>query len=242
MRRFWVRVGIGLFVLFFVALLYDASVTRALTGWPAHERAFFEWLTRWGEADWILIPALVIAIIAFLGRGLHLTYTNRWRLTALGGLGWYIFIGVGAPSLVATIFKRLFGRARPVHLDDLGTLSFQPVQFDWSLAGFPSGHATTAFAFAVIMSSLFARRWRWLFFCFAVLIALSRVVTGMHYLTDVVAGAALGTFGAIAVRDWFAARRFPISPAGAGFRNRAATPLARGWGLPGQRRSGTDAR
>lgn len=226
-RRFWLCIGLGLAVLFFVALLYDAPVTRALMNWPDGERAFFEWLTRWGKSDWILIPALFMAVVAYLGRGLHLSYSTRWTLTGLGGLGWYIFIGVGAPGLTANLLKRLFGRARPMHLDELGTLSFQPIQSDWSLASFPSGHATTGFAIAVIMSSIFPPRFRWLFFTFAVLIALSRVVTGMHYMTDVVAGAALGTFGAVFVRDWFAVRRFPISVQHAVFRNRAWQPVKR---------------
>lgn len=225
--KFWWRVGFGLVALLGVAALYDEAVSHALTNWPAHERWFFHVLTRLGEADWILYPALILALGGFLIRGLHLTYTQRWAALVTGGMGWYLFIGVAAPSLVATILKRLIGRARPVHLEELGTLAFQPFTLDWTFASFPSGHATTAFAFAVTLTALLGIRWRWLFFAFAALIALSRVVTGMHYLTDVVAGAALGTFGAILVRDWFAARRFPVElrrgvPAG-----RIAPPLRR---------------
>lgn len=228
-RRFWWRFGAGLLVLLVVGFLYDEAVSRALMGWPEHERWFFEVLTRLGEADWILYPALALAVGGFLIRGLHLTYSSRWAAIAASGLGWYVFVGVGAPSLLATIFKRLIGRARPIHLDEMGTLSFHPFQMDWSLAGFPSGHATTAFAFAVTMAAVLGARWRWPLFIFAALVALSRVVTGMHFLTDVVAGAALGTFGAILVRDWFCARGFPVKSYMGGFRHRGIAIFRRIW-------------
>lgn len=228
-RRFWWTVGVGLIALLMVAFLYDEAVTRALMAWPPHEQWFFATLTRLGEADWILYPALMLAVGGFLIRGLHLTYTSRWAALGASGLGWYVFIGVGAPSLLATLLKRLIGRARPLHLDELGTLTVKPLQLDWTFAGFPSGHATTAFAFAVIMASVLGPRWRWPLLILATLIALSRVVTGVHFLTDVVAGAALGTFGAVLVRDWFCARRFPVQEDLGGFRNRCRAPLSRFW-------------
>jgi len=42
---------------------------------------------------------------------------------------------------------------------------------------------------------------------FAGVIALSRVVITAHYVSDVIAAAFVGAFGAILVRNWFAARR-----------------------------------
>lgn len=228
-RAFWWRVGFALAALLIVAALYDETILRSLMGWPAHERWFFTVLTRLGEADWIIYIALILAAGGFLIRGLHLTYSARWAAIVTGGIGLYILIGVGAPSLTATIAKRLIGRARPVHLDELGTLSFHPFTLDWSLAGFPSGHATTAFALAVTLTALLGRHWRWPLLIFASLVALSRIVTGMHYLTDVVAGAALGTFGAILVRDWFAARRFPIELRQGVPSGRIVIPLRRFW-------------
>jgi undecaprenyl-diphosphatase len=42
---------------------------------------------------------------------------------------------------------------------------------------------------------------------FAGIIALSRVVITAHYVSDVIAAAFVGAFGAILVRNWFAARR-----------------------------------
>jgi membrane-associated phospholipid phosphatase len=62
---------------------------------------------------------------------------------------------------------------------------------------FPSGHAARAFLIAVIASALApvwlaAVLWVW-----APLVALARVAMGVHYLSDVVAGAVLGVIVAL---------------------------------------------
>lgn len=55
----------------------------------------------------------------------------------------------------------------------------------------PSGHAATSFAGAVVLAYLW-RRGTPYFFLLATAIAFSRVYVGVHYPTDVLAGAALG--------------------------------------------------
>jgi len=69
---------------------------------------------------------------------------------------------------------------------------------------FPSGHAMTAFAGATMLAS-FVPRYRVQLLALAALIALSRLYNGVHYPTDVVAGAAAGAAIALLLRA--AARR-----------------------------------
>jgi undecaprenyl-diphosphatase len=68
---------------------------------------------------------------------------------------------------------------------------------------FPSGHTLHAVSFTLTLSSWFPE-WGAALASFALLVALSRVVLGLHYPTDVAAGAvlggALGAFGLV-VRD-----------------------------------------
>ena len=58
-------------------------------------------------------------------------------------------------------------------------------------SSFPAGHAATACAGAVLLSSLRLRLAPW-FLLLAAAIGFSRVYVGVHYPTDVLAGAALG--------------------------------------------------
>jgi undecaprenyl-diphosphatase len=63
---------------------------------------------------------------------------------------------------------------------------------------FPSGHSATSFACATVLS-YYAPRLRVLFYVLASLIAFSRVYNGMHYPTDVLAGALLGVLVGLAL-------------------------------------------
>lgn len=60
-----------------------------------------------------------------------------------------------------------------------------------SHTSFPSGHATIFFALATIIF-MYSKRTGIMLYCFAIVIATARVVAGIHYPIDVVAGALIG--------------------------------------------------
>jgi undecaprenyl-diphosphatase len=62
--------------------------------------------------------------------------------------------------------------------------------------GFPSDHATAAFAIAVALL-LHSRRWGTFALIAATILAITRVAMGIHYPTDVLAGAAIGALSAL---------------------------------------------
>ena len=74
-------------------------------------------------------------------------------------------------------------------------------------ASFPSDHATAAFAIAVSIW-LRCRRIGWVLIAAAALLEVSRVVVGLHYPSDVLAGAILGTGTALLL--WWAPIRFRL--------------------------------
>jgi undecaprenyl-diphosphatase len=76
-------------------------------------------------------------------------------------------------------------------------------------SSFPAGHAATAFAGAVLLSAV-APRLTPVLVVLATLIGLSRIYDGVHYATDVLAGAVLGA--AVGVVAVLLLRRF--GPAG----------------------------
>ena len=94
---------------------------------------------------------------------------------------------VWSADLIALGLKAATDRARP----------FETIpQADPLLRGtvgqsLPSGHAATSFAGAVVLSYLLPRSAPYVFLL-AAAIAFSRIYVGVHYPTDVLAGAALG--------------------------------------------------
>lgn len=113
------------------------------------------------------------------------------------GLRWTLVLGVltalttfGADSL-SFLVKDLTHRTRPF----VAHPSIHPLYVVHS-SSFPAGHAATAFAGAVLLSTL-ARRLAPAFLLLAALIAYSRVYVGVHYPTDVLAGALLGALVAV---------------------------------------------
>lgn len=103
-------------------------------------------------------------------------------------------------SWSSSALKAVFDRARPPAADPSLT-ALVPLPAD---ASFPSGHAATAFAAAGVVALLHPRL-RVPALGLAALVALSRVYLGVHFPSDVIAGAALGlAVAAVTVRVPFA--------------------------------------
>lgn len=84
--------------------------------------------------------------------------------------------------------KRLTGRRRPNEIEPHCWATVLPPD----AFSFPSGHTITAFTAAMSLS-LFYPHLAGLLFFFAASIAASRILLGMHFLSDVVVGAGIGT-------------------------------------------------
>lgn len=194
------------------AAFFDQPVSDALRQWPAHERAFFIWFTGFGKSDWILVPALLGMIVGWGAGFVPLTYSWRWAMRGTMMLSAFVFATVAIPGLVTVVLKRIFGRARP-YVEDTNPLHFEPFDIlTYQMHSFPSGHSTTAMAFAVVLVTLTSGRWRKTILGLGLLIGVSRIVVGDHYLSDVLAGVVIGTVVAFMVRDYFATRRWGMKP------------------------------
>jgi undecaprenyl-diphosphatase len=85
-----------------------------------------------------------------------------------------------------------FGRSAKAYLTVEGLVNLIAPLNSYS---FPSGHACSSFAAATALVLAFPGKGGWAFVP-AVLIAVSRVYLGVHYPSDVLAGAAIGALGA----------------------------------------------
>ena len=153
----------------------DHSVMRRANNWEAPHwvRLYVISATRGGDG-WLWY-AMGLAILALGG---------KTRFEAVGSAGLASVMSI----LLFLGLKRLTGRRRPCQIEPhcWATL-LPPDQFS-----FPSGHTMTAFAVAIPLAMFYPTLAIGLFFC-ALSIAMSRILLGMHFLSDVVAGALIGT-------------------------------------------------
>jgi len=96
---------------------------------------------------------------------------------------------IGLESLILNQgIKRLFRRSRPTEKGDTRFALRKP-----RTSSFPSGHSSSAFFSALVLTYFTAWPWWFLFYAFALIIATSRVGVRIHHASDVIAGAFAGT-------------------------------------------------
>lgn len=112
--------------------------------------------------------------------------------------GLLVLLALGANAVLCNLFlKPMVGRIRPYDL--LGYEILIPPVGDPS---FPSGHTSASFAAAAALYAI-DRRWGTAAYFFAVLMGFSRLYLGVHFPTDVLAGAVIGVFMAKLVIRFF---------------------------------------
>lgn len=139
----------------------------------------------WGPANWVFIHLsdwwVHSVLIIGIGLGADLGARRRPIAAALSTAAYLV------ADWIDIALKRAFARPRPP-LVDPAVHPLVPVPHSYSM---PSGHATTAFA-AALAVGLVHPRLRLPLMTLAALIAVSRVWLGVHYLSDVLVGAAIG--------------------------------------------------
>jgi membrane-associated phospholipid phosphatase len=187
MRWLWVA-AILLVILGFAGVdrwFYEHISLRLNTENPI-DRDFYH-MTKMFWAIVRLWPHIVGGMVAYF----IIAFYRGWRPANAA------FVSVGGIGMLARLLQVAIGRSRP-------NLAMSDLHFEHPFAawlhhagvGFPSGEAATAFAMAVLLSGLFpwARKY---FYAAAVLVCLARLLPGMHYVSDVVAGAMLGSLLAL---------------------------------------------
>jgi undecaprenyl-diphosphatase len=185
---------------------YDTAASEWARRLPAWFTGAFEEITNFGLSGWFLFPFGLVLVFLAAAISPVLSRASRGVLTALATRFGYLFLAIAVPGLFVTIVKRLIGRARPYvggHDDP-----FAYVPFIWrpEFASMPSGHATTAASAAIAIGAIWPRA-RGVLWLYALLIIFSRVVVLAHHPSDVIAGALVGSAGALLLRRWFAGRR-----------------------------------
>jgi undecaprenyl-diphosphatase len=115
---------------------------------------------------------------------LVLIYAGPEAFVALAAAAFATVMGIG----LFIWLKRKTGRRRPCSIEPhCWAKVLPPDRFS-----FPSGHSITAFAVALPLGLFYPHLMLGLIFC-ALSVAVSRVVLGMHFLSDVLASSAIGS-------------------------------------------------
>jgi undecaprenyl-diphosphatase len=152
----------------------DQRLMRRMNSWraPPWIRYWMIAATRMGDG-WLWYGLGIILLL----------YGGPQRFSAVGAAGTAAVVGI----VVFKTLKKLSHRPRPCQLEPhCWSKVLPPDRFS-----FPSGHTMTAFSIALVVSYFYPGLEATLFFL-ATSIAVSRIVLGMHFLSDVLAGVVLG--------------------------------------------------
>jgi lipid A 4'-phosphatase len=148
-------------------------------------KGFFVNITELGDSLWFFLIFLLIFTFSFFLKKTKLisgeNYSYFFKFSVFGFV--YLFL-VG---LTTQIIKHVVGRPRPNHSNPGEGFELNFLTSDSAFHSFPSGHSSTIIAITII-ASLSVPRLRYFFYICGFLIALSRIVVGAHFLSDVIAG------------------------------------------------------
>jgi undecaprenyl-diphosphatase len=107
----------------------------------------------------------------------------------------YLALGLIADAILVYSLKTIIHRPRPYEV-----LSIMPLDLVDNFRSLPSGHTSTAFLSATILSKYYCK-YTAIFFVIAASIGFSRVYIGVHYPLDVIVGAITGCLVGILMID-----------------------------------------
>ena len=162
-------------------ILFDVRVVSALNNFVLQSNFAKELTIFFAEYLAFVIP-VVFLITLFQS---HHILRTKIRTAVL------VFVSaIVASFTTADILRAVFMRARP--------FAAAHALLPENTYSFPSGHASFFFAFAMAVY-LFDKRWGAGAFAGATIMGLARVAAGVHYPTDIIAGAVVGVTAAYLV-------------------------------------------
>jgi membrane-associated phospholipid phosphatase len=169
-----------------------------------------EWLIRISEQFTKLGYSAFYLVPSFLAFLLFRLVVKRDRYAAIA---LFLFLSIAISGLTADLIKVLVARYRPGMLFSSGLYGFAFLKTGYKVASFPSGHASTVAALAASLWIVW-RTGGYLCIPIGMLGAASRVVLGVHFPSDVLAGAYIGVIVTVIVAQVLQGRGLPVFPHG----------------------------
>jgi len=185
-------IGLALSILSIMVLDYPLAPKVLAIG--VGQEALWHLITDTGDSKYMGMLLVATWVFAFLYEK-YRSQSPVWP--ALRAKATLVFAAVLGTGIFVIIAKIVVGRPRPY----TGEIGFSPFTLGSDFASWPSGHTTSAFAFAVAAGMAFPLL-RWPLIAMAALTGFSRMVLGVHYLGDIIMGATIGTLGAAIIYNW----------------------------------------
>ncbi|MBF0268349.1 MAG: phosphatase PAP2 family protein [Alphaproteobacteria bacterium] len=209
----WPLTASFLYVLVFCAFSYvaiDKPLALALKeGVSPETLSFFKTITVLGDATGYLVVAAVALLILRTMAHSSVRNIDFQRYRSWGRAALYALLVMVTSGLLVNLLKYLIGRIRPRHLFEQGMYGFEPFNTQWGMNSFPSGHSQAIFAAMMALYFIYPR-YDAAYLVLAFLIALSRVMITVHYLSDTVMGAWIAIAAAVLLRRYFTLKGYDI--------------------------------
>jgi undecaprenyl-diphosphatase len=144
--------------------------------------------------DWLIIVAARYLPWGLAVAAVFLTFRDPSRVKRVENLIFMALAILVSRGLLTELIRYFVERDRP-----FVTLGFEPLVEQSMTYAFPSGHAAVFFALALAVWFV-DRKWGYWFGALALLNGIARIVAGVHWPTDILAGAAVGVLSALLVR------------------------------------------
>ncbi len=149
---------------------------------------FFIKITELGNSVWYFGICLFSLLSLFINKKIN--FINISAQDKIINFFVKAIIYLATIGLVTQFIKHLLGRPRPNHVNLENSFDFNFITFDSSFHSFPSGHSSTIFMVGFILCAILPNL-KYFFYVMVSIIAVSRVVVGAHFFTDVLAGGLL---------------------------------------------------
>ncbi len=182
--------------------LVDRPVAAMVQEAGGRFRGFFAGVSQLGVGTGWLVGAAAAWLACRIAASLSLSLEGEtvWRSRAWAAV--FAFVACGGAGLLNGIVKVLAGRPRPKLFARDGLHAFDFFRFQADYWSFPSGHTAMAFAVATV-ATILAPRHVAAYYLLALIVAASRVLSGSHWISDVIAGGFVGVAGVLLARHLF---------------------------------------
>ena len=215
-RRAWLLGGLGSATAIAVSAAWlDRSLALYFKAEDDRLVLWFRWITQFGLGWGWLVLSAVAALGLWAASRAPRAGAMRERLVAWALVPVFIFLSVLVSGLVADILKILIGRTRPKLFFADGSFGLTGLSFRSDHWSFPSGHVTNVAALAAALVMLWPRHVV-AYALFVALIALSRIATTQHFLSDTIGAAFIAVLVTGYIRGIFTRSGFALADLKAG--------------------------